>query len=199
VTVGGTLAADRFRADGSLEVSGALRIAETLEVRGTLRTLAAVRAGDLVLGGTTHAMATLVADRVLRFQGSLAAPSLRAGAVEGRGAMEVPGDIEAWRVAVDLSAASHLGTVRAHIAQLHSKVPNPVEKVLGREVLVTIDRVEADEVELIGVDVGYVRSPQVTLGRGCHVTTVEGTIVAQHASADVGPRSKSPPPHGLRR
>jgi cytoskeletal protein CcmA (bactofilin family) len=199
VTIGGRLVADRFRARGTLEVVGEVRVAEALEVRGTFLAHATVRAGDLALVGTAHATGGIAADRSLSGRGSLAASSLLAGAIEYTGEVEVPNTIEAWRVDLALPGSSRLGAVRAHVARIRGKVPNLVEQVLQRRIFVEIERVEADEVTLEGVDVSFVRSPKLVLGRGAHVTNVEGSIVAQHATASVGPRSESPPPHGLRR
>jgi len=62
-----------------------------------------------------------------------------------------------------------------------------------------VDRIEAESVKLEGVKVAFVRAPQVILGRGCHVTEVDGTIVRRHPSSHVGPESRSLPPYGLRR
>jgi len=199
VTIGGRLTADEVRARGALEVVGEVRVSGSLAVRGSFHAYAPVRGGDVTLDGTTHGEAGIQADRRLSGRGSLEAPTLLAGAIDFEGAVDVPNTIEAWRVALTLPGPSRLGTVRAHVAVLRGKLPNLVEKVLLRHAAVEVERVEADEVELEGVDVGFVRSGRLTLGRGTHVTTVEGTIVKRHPTAWVGPRSETPPPHGLRR
>ncbi len=199
VTIGGKLLADRFRAQGGLEVVGEVHVTGSFEVRGTFHARAPVRGGDVTMVGTTRASAAIAADRLLSGRGSLEASALLGGAIVYAGEVEVPNTIEAWRVELTMPESSRLGTVRAHVARLRGKVPNLAEKVLLHHNSVEAERVEADEVSLEGIDVAFVRSPKVTLGRGAHVTTVEGTIVAQHPTASVGPRSESPPPHGLRR
>ncbi len=199
LTIGGKLTADFVRAGGSLEIDGATDVKESLRVEGTLRAGAAVHAGECSLRGTARFGGEITVDRVLRMRGSLSAPSLRARIVDLVGAMDVPGDVTAERVVAKLPHDSRIGAIRARSVTMKGKVPNVVEKVLLHRTTVAVQRIEADAVTLEAMEVEFVRSPAIVLGRDCHVTTVEGTIVRQHASSDVGPRSKSPPPYGLRR
>jgi hypothetical protein len=95
--------------------------------------------------------------------------------------------------------ASELGPIEARSVRLRGTLPNLVDKVFFHERKVVVERIDAESVDLAGVEVALVRAPKIVLGRGCHVTTAEGTIVSQHPSSTVGPESKSPPPFGLRR
>jgi cytoskeletal protein CcmA (bactofilin family) len=197
--VGGTLTADSLRSEGILDVVGVVEVTGRLESNGSLRTRGPVRAASLDLRGTTHLGGDLKVARDLTFRGDLEAPSVAAGSVAGEGAVEVPGEVTAGTVDLRFREKSHIGTIRATTVHLAVRSPNPVERVLGRDLPVLVTRVEADSVELEGVDVRFVRAPRIILGRDAHVTEYEGKIVRRHPSARLGPESRSPPPHGLTR
>ena len=199
LSVGGGLSADAFRLRGALEVEGVVRVRSTGSVRGTFRAAGEVRAGDLTLDGVGRTGGTITVDRTLTVQGTLDAPSVTAGLLEIDGVVRIPGEVRALGVRAELGRRSTLGTVVARRVRLSGHVPNLVDKAFFREDRVFVGRVEADSVELEGVDVGFVRGKEIALGRNCHVTAVEGAVVRRHASSTVGPESKSPPPYGLRR
>ncbi len=199
VTVGGDLTADSLTTNGSLEVGGRIEIDGVVKVDGSLRTIGAMHAVEGTFRGTVKVGGRLTVDRRLAARGLLVAASVQGNAVTLEGAVDVPGEITAQSLDAVLDRDSRLGAVRARSVVLRGKVPNLVEKVLQRAVSVTVDRVEADTVSLEGVDVEFVRSPALVLGRDCHVTMLEGTVVGRHPTSDIGPRSKSAPPYGLRR
>ncbi len=196
---GGPVTVGSLRAEGSLDLARTVEVAGPLVVDGSVRADAAVRAGEATFRGALHLRGALSVDRMLSVVGAIAAPSVRAGLFTLDGTAEVSGGIDAQQVDLRFRDRSRLGTIRASKVRLALRPPNPVERILGRHVLVQIDRIEADSVDLEGVDVRFVRAPEIVLGREAHVTEYEGTIVRRHPTARVGPESRSPPPHGLSR
>lgn len=198
-SVGGPFTADTVRSGGTLDLGGSMEVVGRLVSDGSLRTRGPVHAGEAELRGVTHLLGDLKVDRSLTIHGALLASSVRADSFVAEGELEVPGDVEAARVDLRFRGKSRLGNVRAATVRLAVRPPNPIEMVLGRQLPVEVLRVEADSVELEGVEVRFVRAPEILLGRNAHVTEFEGKIVRRHPSARVGPESRSPPPHGLTR
>jgi cytoskeletal protein CcmA (bactofilin family) len=199
ISVGGALTAGSFRARGTLDVDGTVEVRELLAARGNVHCSATVHALDLSLVGTVRIGGAVSVDRTFTLRGVLHAPSVTAGVLEVDGSVEVPGEVRALNLLADLRHRSTLGSVRARRVRLRGRAPNVVDKVFFHLDPVTVERIEADSVELESVDVAFVRAKEIVLGRHAHVTAVEGTIVRRHPSSSVGPESKSPPPYGLRR
>jgi cytoskeletal protein CcmA (bactofilin family) len=199
VSVGGQLSATTARYRGMLEVEGAVEVREKLSGTGSLLIGSTLHAGEADLKGSARAAGAVTVDRSLSVRGSFSAPSLTTGLLELAGDARIPGETSAGAVSARLGGDSSFGTIRARSVALRVKVPNLVEKVLGRRITVTVVRVEAESAELEAVDVKFVRSPRITLGRHAHVTEYEGTIVRRHPTSRVGFESKSPPPYGLTR
>jgi cytoskeletal protein CcmA (bactofilin family) len=199
VSVGGQISAGTLRLRGTLEVTGNVFVTESFVVRGAVRASATVRAGSLDSRGSFRTSAALTVDGFASVVGNLEAPAVKSASLRLTGGGRIPGRIDAASVWAELREASDFGTIVAGSVRFHAKVPTIVDKVRFREWPVTIDRIEAEVVDLQGVEVNHVRAPQVVLGRGCHVTQVEGSIVRQHPSSYVGPESRSKPPYGLRR
>jgi cytoskeletal protein CcmA (bactofilin family) len=204
VSIAGKLVAGSFRSEGTFEVGGTVEVTDQLRVEGTTHFANPVRAGDLTTEGTLRSSAPLTASRIFTATGILEAPAVRAGGFLLHGSAEIPGDVEAVAlVRANFRGNSEIGTIRA--AKVHLRgppagaVPDLVRSVLGGHAAIRIGRIEASSVELSAVDVEFVRAPEIVLGAGAHVTTVEGTVVRQHPSARVGFESRTPPPHGLRR
>lgn len=198
-TLGGRVEANAWRSRGVLDVEGAIDVRTAFASAGTLHAGQTLHAGDGDLRGSTRVSGAVTVDRTLSVRGHLIAPSLAVGALRLEGGGEVPGEITGTAIELRLEGNSAFGSIVARTVVVRGKVPNLVEKVLGRRVSVTVRRVEADTVELEGVDVAFVRAPQIRLGRDAHVTEYEGTIGYRHPSSRVGFESKSPPPYGLRR
>ncbi|HTT14749.1 MAG TPA: hypothetical protein VMG81_03100 [Thermoplasmata archaeon] len=199
VSIGGAVSADSLTARGWLEVHATVDVHDLLRTDGTFRAAGAVHAGEAVVRGTTRLSAPLSVDGTLDARGTLEVPSLRATKLLVHGAVALPGTAEAPSIVLELPRDSRIGGLRGRSVSVRGKVPNVVEKVLQHTRHVAVDRIEADVVRLEAVDVEFVRSPALVLGRDCHVTTVEGTVARCHPSSAVGPRSQSPPPYGLRR
>ena len=199
VSIGGPLTAEQFRARGTLDVAGAVVVHGTLAVRGNTHFAATVQASDLQLDGCVRVRGAVTVERTLTSRGVLEAPSVSAGVVSLEGSATVPGELRALQVDAVLPQPSSLGSVQARTVRLHGRVTNLLDKVFFRDSRTLVDRVEADRVELEGVDVRFVRAKEIVLGRESHVTEVEGAIVRRHPSSSVGPEVKSPLPYGLRR
>jgi len=199
VSIAGKLTAGTFRSRGALEVGGPVDVSGTCTSSGGLRAALTFHAIEADLRGPNQLIGAVSIDRLLAVRGSLDAPSLTVGAFTLEGEARVPGEIVGRSVSAHFTSASALGAVRAATVTLRAKVPNLVEKLFGRQMAVTVRRVEADAVDLEGVDVEFVRAPKITLGREAHITEYEGTIVRRHPTSRVGFESRSPRPYGLSR
>jgi phage-related tail protein len=199
VSVGGKVAATGLAYHGTLDVGGAIDVRGPFTGSGSLRAGLTLHAVDADLKGTVRVLGATSVDHALTVRGSFVAPSLTVGELALHGEAQVPGDLVGHSVSARLMADSAFGTIRAPSVDLRARVPNLVEKVFWHRVTVTAQRVEADTVTLERVDVEFVRSSQITLGPGAHITEYEGTIVRRHPSSRVGFESKSRPPYGLRR
>ncbi len=199
VSVGGKLAATGLAYHGTLDVGGAVDVRGTFSGSGDLRVGLTLHAMDADLKGTVRVLGATSVDHVLTVRGSLSTPSLAVGELTLHGEAQVPGEVVGHSVSARFTTDSALGPIRATSVDLRARPPNLVERVFWRRITVTVPRVEADSVTLEAVDVKFVRSPQITLGRGAHITEYEGTIVRRHPSSRVGFESKSRPPYGLRR
>jgi hypothetical protein len=199
LSVAGAITADALGCRGALDSGGPITVSGTFTTDGSLHGVGPIRAKQATFSGTTRIVREVVVEGSLTVSGQFAAPSLRVGELHGDGAVDVPGSIDAVDVDVRIRRDSRFGTIRARSVRLIRSPPNPIEWVFGRSPPAPVVRIEADRVELEGVDVAFVRCPEVTLGRNSHVTELEGTVVRRHSSAQVGPRSKSPAPYGLSR
>jgi cytoskeletal protein CcmA (bactofilin family) len=199
LVVGATLSAERLRSRGTLEVEGAVDVRGPISSRGILRAAAPVHAVDLDANGVARFAGVLTVDRTCHVRGGLHAPALTASVLMLEGSARIPGEIRAQSVDATFREASQLGHISARAVRLRGKVPNLVDKVFFHERTVVVERIDAESVELTGVEAGLVRAQRIVLGRGCHVTAVDGTVASRHPSSSIGPESKSPPPYGLRR
>lgn len=199
LSIGGKLSATTLRGRGTLETEGPIEVTGTLALAGTVRAPGPLHAGDLDVNGTLRCERGVTIDRTGSIVGSLETSGLKAGAFLLKGAGRVPGRLEVGTFTAELRESSTLGTLVGRFVQVHGKVPTVVDKALFRDAEFRVDRIEAEAVSLEGVEVAFVRANQIVLGRACHVTEVEGTIVRRHPTSYVGPESRTPPPYGLRR
>ena len=199
VAVGGSLRAERVTAYGWLEVVGAVEVRALLGVDGELRAGSTVRAGEGIVRGSLRSAGALLVDAGLRVVGAVRCPSIAAVTLTLEGDLEIPGMLRASIVSLALRDGSRLGSVAGATVRVRARAPGGVASLLGRPPTVEIGRIEADHVEIEGVDVGFVHANEVVLGPGAHVTTLEGRVVRQHRSSRVGPESRTAPPPGLSR
>jgi hypothetical protein len=199
VSVSGPITVDSLRSRGTLEADGSMTVLGIFDSDGNLHAGGPVRAAQASLVGTTRVGADVTVAGSLLVRGQFAAASVHAGEFRGDGAIAVPGTTEAVDVDMRIRRDSAFGTIHARTVRLIRSGPNPIERLFGRSPATPVARIEADRVELEGVDVAFVHCPEVILGRDAHVTELEGTVVRRHATASVGPRSLTPPPYGLRR
>jgi hypothetical protein len=199
VSVSGPIVSDSLASHGTLEADGPIRVSARFSSDGRLTAGGPVAAGEASFTGTTRVTREVIVTGALNVRGQFAAASVRSGELRGDGGFEIPGALEATEVDVRIRRDSRFGSIRARTVRLIRIGPNPVERAFGRSPPTPIARIEADRLELEGVDVAFVRCPEVVLGRDAHITELEGTVVRRHATARVGPRSVSPPPYGLRR
>ena len=199
LAVGGSVSAAAFSCRGSLEVEGAVRVRDLLRLRGTVHAAGLVHAGDLRLDGSARVVGAVTVDRSATVRGGLLAASVTAELLDLDGSATVPGELRATTVLAEFRRRSAFGKVFGRTVRLRGHVPNLVDKAFFHLDPATVERIEADSVELTAVSVAFVRAKEIVLGRHAHVTAAEGTIVRRHPTSSVGPESKSPPPYGLRR
>jgi len=199
VAIGGRLTTTDLHYRGALDVDGAMEANGTVAGSGALRTGATLHAAAADLRGSARVGGALTVDRVVTVRGNLACASAAVGELHLDGEAHIPGELGGLAITSRLTEDSSFGTIRARSVVLRAKRPNLVDKVFFRTVTVTVERVEAETAEFEGVDVAFVRCPQITLGPNGHVTEYEGTIVKRHPTSRVGFESKSPRPYGLRR
>jgi cytoskeletal protein CcmA (bactofilin family) len=204
LSVGGRFTATRATVRGTLEVLGGTDVQDRADLEGTFRPRGDVHLASARVAGIFETPSGVRVDRDLVVDGSLEAESVRAGVLDLTGRATILGGVVATgTVRAAFRGDSTLGPVQAREVTLKGPppglVPSLVRKVFGGEAHITIERVEADRVELEAVNVGLVRSKAIVLGPGAQVTEVEGTVVRRHPTARVGPESRSRPPHGLSR
>jgi cytoskeletal protein CcmA (bactofilin family) len=199
VVVGGPLAAVELAAVGRVEVRGPLTVVGSLAVRGSLDAGATVRAGSATLDGPVRTGGAVTVDGPLRVDGGLLAPSVRCGRLTLRGPATVPGTVAAGEADATLGPDAAIGAIVCGRLTLRGPTPSAVDRVLGKEPVAWVGRVEAETASVEGVRVGFLRAREIVLGRGAHVGTVEGRVVRAHPASRVGPESWTPPPPGLRR
>ena len=199
VSIGGRLTCANVQYRGSLDADGVVEASGSVTGTGVFRVGATFRAGTADLRGSVRIGGAVTGDQAVTVRGSLACPSAVVGALDLDGEAHIPGELSGLTVSARLKEDSSFGTVRARSVALRAKRPNLVDKVFFRTVTVTVERVEAETAEFEGVDVTFVRAPEITLGPDAHLTEYEGTIVKRHPTSRVGFESKSPRPYGLRR
>ncbi len=199
LVAGGSLSAETVRVRGSLDVEGPLAVTGALTSDGAFSARSTVRLGEGSFHGASRLTAAVEAARSLEFRGTLVAPDVQAADLHLEGTATVPGRCRAVRVTARLDGTSQFGAVEAREVRLRGHRTNVVDRALLRWAEVTVERIEAESVELEAVDVEFVRAPTIVLGPESHVTRVEGTVVRAHPTSRQGPESRSPPPDGLRR
>ncbi len=199
VSISGAILADSLRCQGTLETDTSITVSGKFTTAGNFHTRGTVTAAEGSFAGTTRIGGDVRVTGALAVRGHFAAASVQVGEFRAEGGIVVPGSLEAVEVDIRIQKESQFGVVRARSVRLIRASPNPIERLFGRSPATPILRIEADRVELEGVDVAFVHCPEVILGPNAHVTELEGTVVRRHRTALVGPRSVSPPPYGLRR
>ena len=192
-TIGGRLSAERLRAEGTLDIAGDLLVRGETAVKGTATVGGSLATGDLAVRGTLIVRGPASLDGEGRIVGTLeVAGPMVARSLQFDGGVSVPASIDCPLVTGHLRRLSHIGTLRSQSVRIVT-APWPFG---GRGRLV-IDRIEATDVELEGVDCEYLRAERVRLGARAHITRLDGHVVHRHPTAVVGPRSWDPIPPGL--
>ena len=195
VTVGGRLASRQLSVHGALTVGGSAEVDGPLQLAGTLEVGADARVGDLACRGELRVGGPFTVQGTLRGHGQLVlGGGLSARTVHWDGDAAIAGPLTAEDVQLRLRGSSRVGSVHARRVSVRRSGPPLVAH--GQ---VGIEAIEADDVELAGVRVEFVRSAKVTLGADATVVRLEGSVVAAHPSARVGPEVRSPRFHGIRR
>jgi cytoskeletal protein CcmA (bactofilin family) len=198
VSIGGSIAADRFESSGFLAVFGPARIRSRIQLGGESRWSAVVETSELEVAGRMVVSGPLQVGGLAHVRGTLeVSGAARAGRLVVDGTITVAGLLEAQEVALHLHRASRVQAIRADVVRVTRRKSLPIPG--AAHPTLTVERIDAREVELEGVSCEYLKAERIALGPQCHITRLEGSVVARHPSARVGPESRSAPPHGLSR
>lgn len=196
LAVAGTITADRVDTDGRLSASGAATGTAAWRLLGETRLGGALSVGSLFTKGRLDVRGDLKSVGAVQAEGSLdVLGALSAASLALDGAISATGDVTAPEISLVIRGPSKVANLRGRRIVVHRPAPFWESEPAGLDVL----EIEADEVRLAGVTAQYVRADRVTVGPGCQLTRVDGSIVAQSPRSHVGPQSKSPRPKGLSR
>ena len=201
VSIGGALAAGRLATQGTLDVFGTTRISDSAEVDGTTRFHGAVTTRSLRGTGRVEIGGDLSASTSLEIQGILVVRgNSNIDRLEFDGTLDLRGPLLASKVVGRLRGASSAASIQAQTVSLRSarsrrpKIPFLPPR---QEPMLVVARLEAKEAYLENVRAERVRVDRLTVGPGCHLTEVIGTVVARHKDAHIGPEAEVPLPYGL--
>ncbi len=199
VVVGEAISTRDLSVRGSLEVAGSITVSGELSLHGSIRAGGPLRAREAALTGTVRADSGAEVAGSLVARGRFSAASVAARESRLAGVVQVPGEVRSADVDLELDEGSELGTVVGRTVRAAGPEGRTLDRLLGKSRHARIEWIEAESVTLEKVEVGAVRAREVVLGRDAHVGLLDATKVRAHASARVGPESRSPPPPGLRR
>lgn len=188
LTVGQGQVSGRAELDGLTEVLGSLRLQGTHHLGSGLTAGELWVKGDCEVNGGVTVRGGFVSEGKLEVHGSVHANTLE---FDGR---LVANEWIAERIHGRLrEGSSRATTIRA-----------PVVQILrggwrGPSATLEADRIEGREVVLENVVCEYVWAERVTVGPGCHLAKVDGTIVRKDGHSVVGYESRSFPPPWLSR
>jgi cytoskeletal protein CcmA (bactofilin family) len=193
-SIRGNVTGGSVSASGTLDIVGSVRLTGGFHASGTTTVGKGLQAGEVDLSGAVSIRGPVQVQGRAGWKGSLElTEGLTADRVDFEGRGEIPGAVVAKELVGRLRGESKFGTIQAD----HVRITRP-SRLFERSGLHVLT-IEAHEVELEGVDAQYVKAERIALGPGCQIARVEGTITRQHASAHVGPASRTPPPYGLSR
>ncbi len=203
VTITGPLNANRLDVRGTFEGGGDVGVSGAMALRGTGRFLGALRAGELSTDGLVRIAKGLQVVRTLSARGALEVGGDLESAFFGmEGRVAIAGVVRAKEVDGIFESESAIREIEAVKVSLRPRqlIRLPVEvPVLSPNALLKVDRIEAEAVQIEGVEVGYIRAESIVLGRHCHVTRLDGTLVKKDPTSHVGYESRTAPPRGLSR
>jgi cytoskeletal protein CcmA (bactofilin family) len=196
LSVAGPVRTDRWDAVGRTLVDGLGNGNGAWQFRGESRFGGPVTAGSLKVDGRLDVKGALTLTGDLAVTGSLdVLGDLKAGAFRFDGAASVSGTVHAQSFHAVVRGVSKMTTVNAPQVVVERKV-SPFDR---DPPMLELLEIEAQEVRLTGVKAQYVKAPRITIGPGCRIAQVEGTVVARDARSHVGPQIRSKLPYGLTR
>jgi cytoskeletal protein CcmA (bactofilin family) len=194
VSVRGKLQADEFTVIQDSDFEGKVWVRQALTLAGEARMGSDLAAGELRVRGRLRVNGPVRVDRQFHLEGRLEGTGdlTVGGAFDFDGEIHVTGLLRAGSVVGRLRQESFVGEIFAPSVRIvrHGGFG------AARGVLETL-RIEAAEAHLEGVRCQYVRADRVTLGADCHISRVDGTILSQHRSSQVGPQVKFERLHGM--
>lgn len=188
LAVAGPARVDRCESRGHVTIAEATQGTGPWTVRGELRVGAAISVGALTAEGRVDVLGPLTVAQALQGRGTLdVRGDVGAGSVRWQGATRIDGEVRAPSIELAVLGPSAVNILRGDRVQVTRRARPFASDPPVLEVL----EIEAKEAVLSGVVAERVRADRVTIGRGCRLAAVDGTIVRRDASSVVGPSRRS--------
>ncbi|HTT26027.1 MAG TPA: hypothetical protein VMH90_03570, partial [Thermoplasmata archaeon] len=196
LAIAGPAQVDRWEADGHLTVEGEASGKGPWRCAGEHRFGAGVTVQSLEARGRVDVGGTLQAVQQIAVHGTLdVGGDVRGGAVAWHGAAAITGEVRASSIAITTVGPSKVAALRADTI----RVDRPGGRFAANPATLDVLEIEGKDVHLTGVVAQYVKADRITVGPGCRLAQVDGTVVSRDASSHIGPQSRSPKPYGLSR
>lgn len=195
LSVAGAVVADQWDGNGRTTVDGPASGAGAWTLSGESRFGDSVRAASLKASGRLDVRKDLEIAQQFTADGSLDVfGTVRAASFQFRGALDVRGEIRAPTVQIEIRGPSKASAIRGR-----QVVVDRSRSLLRDAPTLDVLEIEAEEVRLSGVVAQLVRAARITIGVGCRIAEIDGTIVGRDPKSQVGPQVRSRVPYGLSR
>ncbi len=154
-----------FRSSGSARIAGSLK-AEDVGVSGALDIAKDIEAVDISASGS------------LRVDGNVHGQDFHSS-----GAVRIQGELKVQDVDIELGGNSKIGAIQAQDVSV--KAPGGFLRARGE---LTVDRIVAEDVDLVGTTASYVEGRDVRIGPHCRIGVVVAQDLMVHESSEVGER-----------
>jgi cytoskeletal protein CcmA (bactofilin family) len=196
LSVAGAARVDRWESQGRVTVLGEANGTGAWTLSGEQRFGSALTTGSLRSKGRLDVHGALQLQQELSIEGSLDVEGdVTAPTLSWNGAVSISGTVAARSVTATIRGDSKVARIRADRVVVHRASSPFYREPPTLDVL----EIEAQEVQLAGVVAQFIRAAKITVGPGCRVSEVDGTVVSVDRGSHVGPQVKSTKWHGLTR
>ncbi len=154
-----------FRTSGSSRIAGALQ-AEDVNISGGLDVAKDLSAVDITVSGA------------LRVDGDVHGQDFRS-----TGSLQIQGALKAPDVDIELAGASRIGTIESQDVSV--RAAGGFLRARGE---LTVDKIVAQDIDLVGTVAGYVQGGDVRVGPHCRIDVVVAKDLMVHESSEVKER-----------
>ncbi|MCI4366601.1 MAG: hypothetical protein L3K08_02495 [Thermoplasmata archaeon] len=196
LAIAGSAKVDRWDTDGHVSVEGAASGGGAWRCAGEHRFGAALTVESLDARGRLDVAGALTTTGAISVVGSIdVVGDVKGASVTWSGAAAISGEVRAGSIAITTIGPSKVGALRANSIRIAHKGGRFAANPAALEVL----EIEGKEVHLAGVIAQHVKADRISVGPGCRLSQVDGTVVSRDPSSHIGPQSKTPRPYGLSR